>query len=311
MLPQEASSYWSAQQRLSASTLAVIRRLWRRMDGNFDESWLRIASPMLLVVLQAQADAASRAVDFIPDTLGALNIDADPDGEVAPESLVGVAGDGRPVDTLLLGAKVAAKQAVAQGGSQTAALSAGGKWLDLAVKTLLSDTGRAAESLGVAARPGVGYVRMLNPPSCSRCVVLAGRFYRYKSGFRRHPGCDCRHIPARESISGDLTVDPNRYFNTLSKEAQDKAFTIAGAQAIRDGADVSQVVNANRGTATAQVYGQQLAITTEGITRRGIAYNSMSAGSAQTPRLMPETIYRLAEDRADTLRLLRLYGYIL
>jgi hypothetical protein len=295
------------------------------MDGNFDESWMRIASPMLLVVLQAQADAAERAVGFVPDTLGALNVDADPDGEVVPDSLVGVAGDGRPVDTLLLGAKVAAKQAVAAGGSQSAALAAGGKWLNLAVKTLLSDTGRAAESLGVAARPGVGYVRMLNPPSCSRCVVLAGKFYRYKAGFRRHPGCDCRHIPSRESIAGDLTVDPNRYFKTLSKEAQDSTFGSAGAQAIRDGADVNQVVNANRGTTTAQVYGQRLAITTEGITRRGVAYNAMSrAGYAQratdvrngryfqakSPRLMPETIYRLAEDRADALRLLRLYGYL-
>lgn len=79
---------------------------------------------------------------------------------------------------------------------------------------------------------------------------------------------------------------------------------------------------------TKNVYGQQLATTDTGITRRGIAYEAMSkAGYAQkqtdvrlkgsryfqakTPRLMPESIFKIAENRADALRLLRLYGYIL
>lgn len=31
---------------------------------------------------------------------------------------------------------------------------------------------------------------------------------------------------------------------------------------------------------------------------------------ARAPRLMPEAIYEIAEDRADALRLLKLYGYL-
>lgn len=310
-------------------------------NGSFDASWSEISGVMLLTVLQSQEQAASLAAEFVPAALGGLNLDDEPEGEVVPESLVGFAGDGRPVESLLVGAKVAAKNAVAKGATESTALASGGKWLDLAVRTLLSDTGRAAESIGVAARPKVGYVRMLNPPSCSRCVVLAGKFYRYKAGFRRHPGCDCRHIPSRESVAGDLTVDPDRYFKSLSKEAQDSAFGVAGAQAIRDGADITQVVNVRRGMSTAQtnlagwipkgrlttqsVYGQQIATTTEGVTRRGLAYQAMSkAGYAQrqtdvrggryfqarAPRLMPDGIYQIAEDRADALRLLKLYGYL-
>src|SRR5690606_23965723 len=42
------------------------------------------------------------------------------------------------------------------------------------------------------------YVRMLTPPSCSRCTVLAGRWYRKNAGFARHPGC----FPAGAMVSG-------------------------------------------------------------------------------------------------------------
>ncbi|EOM78059.1 hypothetical protein Rrhod_0600 [Rhodococcus rhodnii LMG 5362] len=308
--------------------MALVRRLWRRMQqGDLDETWFRIAGPMLIAVLQAQEEAARAAVDYVPAVLGATNIDAVPEGAVQTSALVGVAGDGRPVDSLLVGARVAAKNAVAAGQSRAQAVDAGGRWLNTAVSTLLSDTGRAAESVGIAARPGVGYVRMLNPPSCSRCVVLAGKYYRWNRGFRRHPGCDCRHIPARESMSDDLRVEPRRYFESLPQAAQESTFGVAGSQAIRDGADLGQVVNANRGTQTAQVFGRQLDITLEGVTRRGRAYRAMSeAGYVQrqgelratgeryrswrAPRLMPETIYRIADDRADALRMLRLYGYL-
>lgn len=326
MLPDEASSYWLAQQRTTATLLAVMRRLWRRMDGaRFDESWAQISAPLLLAVLQAQQAAADRAAEFVPAVLDELNIEVDQDGDPIPGSVVGVAGDGRPVESLLVGGKIAAKRAVAEGATSSAALGVGGRWLEMALQTLMSDTGRAVESLGVAARPRVGYVRMLNPPSCPRCVVLAGKFYRYNRGFLRHPRCDCRHIPSRESTAGDLRVDPDRYFRSLSAQQQDAAFGVAGAQAIRDGADIGQVVNARRGMSTAQVYGRELVVTTEGVTRRGIAYDAMRrAGYAQrdtdvrsgryfqarAPRPMPESLYQIAENRADALRLLRLYGYL-
>lgn len=325
MLPAEASSYWSAQQRLTASTLAVVRRLWRKMGDNFDASWLQIEEPMLLAVLQAQLSVAERAVEYVPETLGALNIDVDPDFQIEPSSLVGLAGNGLPVDSLLVGAKVAAKRAVGNGATSAIARQAGGVWLETAVRTLLSDTGRASESLAIAVRPRVGYVRMMNPPSCSRCAVLAGKFYRYNSGFLRHPKCDCRHIPARENVAGDLRVDPKKYFDSLDRESQNKHFTLVGAQAIRDGADISQVVNARSGMSTAQLFGRELAITSEGTTRRGVAYQALSnAGhatrvtdvrngryfSSRAPRLMPESIYRIAENRDDALRLLHLNGYL-
>jgi len=174
----------------------------------------------------------------------------------------------------------------------------------------------------MGVRPVTGYVRMMNAPSCSRCVVLAGKFYKRNAGFARHPRCDCRHIPSTESLAGDMTVDPVAYFDSLTKAEQDKTFGAAGGEALRSGANMGQVVNARRGMTTAQVGGRKILTTTEGTTRRGIAYREMGVNRATDiktagqrysrtvrPRLMPETILQVSTDRADYLRLLASNGY--
>jgi hypothetical protein len=119
--------------------------------------------------------------------------------------------------------------------------------------------------------------------------VLAGKFYHWNAGFKRHPRCDCIHIPTRESLADDTTTDPTEYFNSLSPEQQDAAFTKTGARAIRDGADVSRVVNVNqRGLATAK-----------GNLRFG------------TPsRMTVDDIYRQAGTRMNAIRLLEREGYV-
>src|SRR5699024_5050468 len=148
----------------------------------------------------------------------------------------------------------------------------------------------------IASRRGVGYVRMLNPPSCSRCSVLAGKFYRWNAGFRRHPGCDCVHVASTQKAidagsSEGLIHDPYEYFNGLSEAEQNKLYTGAGAQAIRDGADLFQVVNSRRGMSYAGVAkdgsrrGQLIvdARTSEGTSRRG--------NFGRATRLTPDAIY--------------------
>lgn len=197
--------------------------------------------------------------------------------------------------------EVAARQALAE--TQ--------RWIEMAAASVVIDTARAAESAATTAHPEVGgWVRMLNLPSCSRCVVLAGRWYRWNDGFDRHPLCDCRHIPANESIAGDLTVSPDAYFASLTTADQDKTFTQAGAQAIRDGADINQVVNARRGMSVAQVGGRDVVVSTEGTTRRGLASRTRT-GRNMSQRLMPESIYDIAgDDRGEAVRLLRLAGFI-
>lgn len=154
------------------------------------------------------------------------------------------------------------------------------------VGSLVQDSGRAAESVATAARPTVGHVRYLSPPSCARCAVLAGRFYRYSSGFQRHPGCDCVMVATTEQAAPDLVADPT----DLVRNGQVTGLSKADLQAINDhGADLNKVVNVRRSQAGLMESGRVL---------------------ARAGKLTPEGIYRLASNDAEAVALLRRYGYL-
>lgn len=323
MIPRAALDQEFEQEQISTIALRGVRRIWRRMRrGNWGSAWRADVGPNIQeVVLAAQQASAASASAYIAAVLAELDIPADVQTSLNINAFVGVAGDGRPVETLTYGAVLESIEAQYNAElDEVQALSAGQAWLDGAVATLLADTARAAESTAAAQRPWItGYVRMIEPGACSRCVILAGRFYLFNEGFRRHPRCRCRHIPASENIAGDVATNPNTYFDSLSRAEQDRVFTNAGAEAIRLGADVSQVVNARRGMRTAQVYGRAALVTTEGTTARGLAGKTLgdlgkTAGSryrrSRTPRLMPETILASATSPEDALRLLKRFGYV-
>ena len=290
--------------KLQAATLRLGRRAWAnvRLD-DLSGSWAGQVGAFLPAMIAAQTDAAFAGATYVAEALDASGSYVAPDAAVQPKALVGVASDGRPLDSLLYSPITGVKTLISQGVAPRQALSSGLKLLERNIKVTLSDTGRTAAGIDIATRPQVGYVRMLNPPSCSRCTVLAGRYYKWNAGFLRHPRCDCIHQPSRgmdAARSEGLIADPYDYFNGLSEAEQDKAFTKAGAQAIRDGADISQVVNSRRGMTTSQ--GQL--ITREGTSKRGYY------GRGRAPRLMPETIYQTAGSREEALRMLKQYGYI-
>src|SRR5450756_544677 len=216
-LPSSAEAYAAAQRLEMNRAVAAVRRQWRRMGPEFDQSYLTLEPTLLAVVRTAQERFVSGAADYIPAVLDEQGIKAAPLARVSTLPLIGVAGDGRPVDSLLYGAITGAKTAVGNGSTPFAALASSGQWLRATVGTLLSDTARQSEALHSGVRPVTGYVRMLNGTSCPRCVVLAGKFFRRNTGFQRHPKCDCRHIPSTESLAGDMTVDPVAYFDSLTK----------------------------------------------------------------------------------------------
>lgn len=153
------------------------------------------------------------------------------------------------------------------------------------VTSLVQDAGRGAESVSIATRPRVGYVRYVSPPSCSRCAILAGKFYRISSGFQRHPGCDCTHLP---------TTDPRSQFrqnpHELVEQGLVRGLSKADRRALSEGADLNQVVNVRSKKA--------------GLTQGGQALS-------RSGRPTPAGIYRIAgDDRDQALTLLAQHGYI-
>lgn len=305
-----ADRHYAEMLRLSALALALVKRAWARVDpANIVESWDRALARILPDFADLQLDAAMFGAVMVRAALAEQRVRSTPDARFQPESLVGWASDGRPLESLLATPAGVALDALDAGVDAGTALARGQVSVERIARTQITDAGRVAAGVEVATRPRVGWVRMLTPPSCDRCLILAGQFYRWSDGFDRHPNDDCVSIPAAENRPGDYRTDPEAYLRTLSAEEQDRLLGKANAQAWRDGADLNQVVNAKRGMATTA---DGVKITTAGATTRGLAGQRLGARSGRTAtRLVPESIYRLARDRSDALRLLKLHGYVL
>lgn len=306
-VPVAVVSQYKASQRLQSQAALAARRAWGQVQaGSISESWEAIlrSSGLIASVSAGQLANATAGASYSADALAQQGLYEPPEAFVNPAGFAGVAADGRTLEGLLYSTAPYVKSLIGGGMDVATAMGAGAKHVQMLAKTTVADAGRGAAGVDIASRRGVGYVRMLNPPSCSRCSVLAGKFYRWNTGFRRHPGCDCVHVASTDkAVSGGksegLIHDPYEYFHGLSEAEQDKLYTKAGAQAIRDGADLFQVVNSRRGMKPGGL------VTTEGTSRRG------NFGRANRPRLTPEAIYQKNLSRAETLKELERYGYIL
>jgi predicted RNase H-like HicB family nuclease len=327
-LPQSAVDAFEQQQRITLLTVAGARRVWSGMGLDFTASWRVLGPRIWALVAAGQLASARNAAESVPSMVSELGLPGESAGEVAPEALAGTAGDGRDLDGLLYGSVATVNTAVGQGASQQEALEQGQSALDMYVRTALADVAREAAAAAIASHTGVTrYVRMLRPPSCARCAVLAGRTYSWKADFNRHPRCDCVAIPASEATADDMRLD------TLGaiKAGQVTGLNRAEVEAItRQGADPFAVINAKRGMTTANIGGRKVRTTLEGTTRRGYAnqvrkeiaanragltswteYVALQGGRVpKMPRLTVWQIYRLSDDRDEVNRLLAANGYL-
>lgn len=296
MLPPAAEDHYRTQATLVEQTSQIASTLWKRVDyRSLDATYP--ATEMFTAVAVGQLAAAAEAERYLTDVLTQTSQSGAQDGRVVPAAFVG-ASDGRDLGALLYEPVVATKVAVAQGASKQTAMRTGLATLLRIAGTQVQDAGRSAVGTGIVARPHVGgWVRVLSLPSCSRCAVLAGRWFLWNQGFQRHPLCDCRHIPSSENIAGHFTSDPRK----AVESGQVRGLSEADRRAIvDDGADVARVVNAQRGMQTIETAQRKLKVTLEGVKRR-----------SGTIRLRPETIYEQANSRDDAIRLLKRYGYLI
>lgn len=300
------------------------KRAWAQVDRtNIGSSWASLIPRLLAMLTGAQHAAAASADRYTVEVLTAQRLSPATQGRVDASVFSGIASDGRSLESLLAQPGITAKVWLAQGKSVDEAMNAGSFLAQLIAHTQVTDAGRTADQVALTARAAAGgYVRMIQGATCSRCLLLAGRWYRWNTGFLRHPHCDCVHIPSAEDRADDLRTDPKRAFAAMDRAEQDRVFGKPGAQAIRDGADMAKVVNARRGMATA---GQTTTRVNEAgrvvnVTRRSQVTTSAfgkdvfgtTEAAGRAPRLMPEQIYlEAAGDRDEALRLLKRFGYLL
>lgn len=203
---QATERHWRYQRQVTAAVVRATETAWGRVAlADLDGSWAAVAAGLVAVVSAGQQAAARDADPYLAAVLAEQGQPDAPVGQVQPAAFVGVAADGRDLAGLLteplIGVKTALKQlnqgiqpdivpptTAARQALESRALASGGSRLAMLTMTTVQDAGRLAVSAGMLARPHVqGYVRALTPPSCSRCAILAGRWYRVSTGFQRHP----------------------------------------------------------------------------------------------------------------------------
>lgn len=249
-----AREQYRRQQRINALALRQARR-----------SAARGAAAVTAVVLAYQAEAVANSFDSAPEILAEQGI-------LAP-----VAGTASV--SALLTAPDAAAAMLAKAANSDA--------FDRLVLTLVQDAGRTAAAVDIGRRPAItGHVRSLNLPSCSRCAILAGRVYRYSTGFRRHPNCDCLMTPTTLQAGRDLVLDPTDAIG----RGQVLGLSRGDIEALDMGADLGQVVNVRR--------------TQAGLT---VGSSVVERGGRATPQGI---LLASDGDRDRAISLLRRHGYI-
>lgn len=241
--PQASEELSSSLQRLHLLVIAAARRAWSLLTpGELDASWGRVGPSLVRVASAAQLSAATAATAYVPAVLDETGQPDRPEALIRPRAFAGVSSDGRSLATALEGGIRQAKAGIGAGSSVDDAMVGGRKWLEQALQTAVSDAARDATAASIAVRQTMGWVRMVTPPCCSRCAVLAGQWYRWNVPLPRHPGCDCQFIPTAENVAGDFTTDPME----LYRRGLIKDLSADQRKRIDEGADLTRVLNESR-----------------------------------------------------------------
>jgi len=319
-----AAAHQRQQSLIARAAAGAAQSLWRLVDpADLDGSFAAVLPRLVAAVTAGQYAAADAADDYLTAAGAAQGVDMAGSAAVAPEAFAGRAADGRDLASLLQQAVIESKIGIAGGMPVRDAQLRGLNALVTATGNEVQQAGRNADHVAVTGAPAMrGYTRKLTLPSCSRCAILAGRVYPWSSGFRRHPACDCVHVGyADRGDAVDLATDPR----AAILDGRVTGLSRAEAQAIRDGADPSQVVNAHRGTYTFDVAGTEVRSTRAGTSvREGRAGRRMALSTgelrgrnlgqvdrAAQARLTVGQIYKMGgTDRARVLDMLHRYGYL-
>lgn len=251
-LPPGVREEAQARARIIRDTMDVIRQdiMPARSPMDIDE-WVEKRSHLVIAAL---ANAQTKNATLIDKTMNmalmANGWQDTPIGLLAPEAFAGQLPNGAGLELIPNAVARRVREDLALGKSPYVAWRNGNKLLSKIVLTSLIDTQRAARAIAGLARPRTMYMRMATIPCCARCAVLAGKKGFWEKPFQRHPMCDCDQIPIPMDQDVEFTgpeFSAAEYFESLTEKEQDRIFTIAGAQAIREGADIAQVVNSRQG----------------------------------------------------------------
>lgn len=177
-LPQEATAQNRLLRSRSNRLAATVLRLWHKhAQPDFDIAFADMMPELFRALDTAQYHTASDAIASTPKIMERFDVNAaHPEYKPDPWQWVGVNGNGMDTVDAMWTAITIGKQAVSNGAPVDVAMDRIGVTLVLRTRTMLADTHRSATSMtarGICYQST--YVRGLTPPSCGRCVILAGQ----------------------------------------------------------------------------------------------------------------------------------------
>lgn len=205
-------AYGVAQRRAAVQASVTVQRLWKELSAaDLSGSWVAGVGPAVVrAVTAGQLLAASTGQTYV-DTMvaaeGATSNYVPQATTVNYRALAGVAADGRDLESLLYLPVIRTKTLIKGGMTLQESLLGGLLDLQRMVASEVADAGSGAASVAMTANRAVlGYLRQVRAGACARCVLLAGKWYRYNADFQRHKRC----FPAGVVVSGPQTLAATR-----------------------------------------------------------------------------------------------------
>lgn len=262
----------------------AIQGEWAKIGPDFDRSWRTVGPRILVLMVAAQRGAAGDGANYLPALLAETHQTAPLAATPNYGPLAGVASNGRPLDSLLYGGVIEAKQAVGAGASPADGLAQGGRWLGMVSSSQVIDAATMAQGISRVCRPAItGYIRTVSGGACKRCAVLAGKWYRYNASFERHPRCNCDGMETTERFDkSKMLADAKAEVKHVIASGGVTDLTVAERAALSEGADFSSIVNS-----------------------RQVTQFNRSLGHTRV-----EDIYREATSRDEAIALLKDHGFI-
>ncbi len=194
-LEQVAQAHYRRSSLTTRQVVAAVLALWRATGpSGFRDELARAAG----LVAAGQLSQAVQAADYLL-ALATEQGMSPPEAQLVPRALSGVAADGRPLADVLSYPIHRVWTMLDAGADFATAETSGTASLTRIVANEVTQAGVSAESVGMVGQTEMGgYVRILTPPSCGRCAILAGKWFKWNDGFDRHPSC----FPAGVTVSG-------------------------------------------------------------------------------------------------------------
>lgn len=189
---------------VAATIRAIIEQvqaIWRTLTPDTVEDALQDEAGAMIAaaVLAGQLNVADSAAAYIAAQMTAQGASPLPDATLVSAAFAGLSPGGGPLESLLYLPAIGVQRRIAAGLDPEEAMVGGLADMSMYTATAIADAARTADQVGMATtRSCVAYMRVVQLPACSRCIVLAGQMYPHSEGFLRHPNC----FPAGVSVSG-------------------------------------------------------------------------------------------------------------